>query len=326
MILAGDIGGTKTNLAWFEAAGPGRTGPPRGARSYRSADYPSLAALVEAFRSEEPGTLEAASFGVAGAVVDGSVTGPHLPWPVEAKPLAEEIHALRVHLINDLAATGYGIPALSRDSLHVLQEGRARSGNVGLLAAGTGLGETILVHRGDDLTPVPSEAGHADFAPRTDRELSVFRALRGRFGRVSCERVLSGPGLTYVAEVLHDEGGAGAEWRRHVAEAGSDDLAAAVSARALDRSCPRCVEAMDLFVAAYGAEAGNLAVRGLTLGGVYLGGGIAPKILPALEVPAFLEAFRRKDHLEPLLATLPVLVILEQRTAMLGAARYAVIA
>lgn len=323
MILAGDVGGTKTNLAWFEARGRGHVGPPRGGRSYRSADYPTLGALLSAFRREEPGALDGASLGIAGAVVDGSVTGPNLPWPVEGGALARELGIPRVHLINDLAATGYGIAALAAEALHPLQRGRpAKDGNVGLLAAGTGLGETILVRQGPDLVPIPSEGGHADFAPRTDRDLTVFRALRERFGRVSYERVLSGPGLARVAEVLHLDAGAGPAWQEHGKEA-RGDAAEGVSARALSGACPFCREALDLFVGVYGAEAGNLAIRGLTRGGVYLGGGIAPKILPALESPGFLQAFRKKDQLEPLLAEIPVHVILEQRTAMLGAARYA---
>jgi glucokinase len=324
VILAGDVGGTKTNLAWFEARGRGLIGPAKGGRSFRSGDYPSLGALVSAFRSEEPGALDAACFGVAGAVVNGSVTGPNLPWPIEERTLAADLGIPRVHLINDLAATGYGVPVLPPDALHPLQRGQeAEDAAVALIAAGTGLGETILIRRDGDLVPIPSEGGHADFAPRTDREVAVFHALRERFGRVSYERVLSGPGLVHVAEVMHEQAGASALWKKHLEEVGDGDLAEGVSGRALGRDCAPCGTAMDVFVGVYGAEAGNMAVRGLTRGGVYLGGGIAPKILPALASPRFLEAFRKKDHLEPLLRTIPVQVILEQRTAMLGAARYA---
>jgi glucokinase len=325
VILAGDIGGTKTNLARFEALGPGRAGLPRGLRSLRSADFPSLGALIAEYRRLEPGEVRVASFGIAGAVVGGRVTGANIPWLVDAAPLAREMGLPQVHLINDLAATGYGIPALAPEALAVLQPGEAaKDAHVGLLAAGTGLGESILVRQGSELVPVASEGGHADFAPRTDRDLAVFRALRERFGRVSYERVLSGPGLVNVARVLHEAPAAAAEaWCAHEAEAGGGDLAGTVSARGLAGACPSCVEALQLFAAAYGAEAGNMALRGLTRGGVYLAGGIAPKILPALRGPAFLEAFRRKDHLEPLLATIPVWVILEERTAVLGAARYA---
>ena len=324
MILAGDVGGTKTNLARFEPLSRGRTGPPLGARSYRSGDFPTFGALVTAYRRDEPGAVDVASFGVAGALVSDVVAGPNMPWPVEGKTLAAEIGIPRVHLINDLAATGYGLAALSPDSFRVLHPGHpAEDANLGLLAAGTGLGETILVRQGDGLVPIPSEGGHADFAPRTDPEILIFQALRQRFGRVSCERVLSGPGLVHVAEILHEAAGAAATWKQHLSEAAGGDPAEGVTARALAGSCPKCKEALEVFAGVYGAEAGNLALRGLTRGGVYLGGGIAPKILPALLGPVFREAFCAKEPLEPLLARIPVWVILEERTAMLGAARYA---
>ena len=324
MILAVDIGGTKTNLARFELRGPGRVGPPHGFQSLHSARFPTLTALLTEYLHREPGELRAAAFGVAGAVVGDSVTASNLPWSVEPAALARALGLPRVHVINDLVATGYGVPALSPESLAPIQAGvPVPQANAGLLAAGTGLGESILVRTGGELVPVASEGGHADFAPRTDRDLAVFKALREKFGRVSYERVLSGPGLVNVARVLHETSGTGAAWRTHEAEAAGGDLAGGVSERALQRSCGACQDALDLFAAAYGAEAGNLALRGLTLAGVYLGGGIAPKILPALKTASFLDAFRRKDHLEALLATVPVWVILEERTAMIGAARYA---
>ena len=325
VVLAGDIGGTKTNLARFEAAARGRISSALGFQTLRSADFPSLTALLDAYVRLEPGEVRVAAFGIAGAVVEGRVTGSNLPWDVDSATLAGALGVRRVHLINDLVATGYGLPALPPEALAVLQPGTAApDANVGLLAAGTGLGESILVRQDSDLVPVATEGGHADFAPRTDRDLAVFRALRERFGRVSYERVLSGPGLVNVARVLHAPPDASASaWRDHEAEAGGGDMARVVSARALAGTCSRCTEALELFVNAYGAEAGNLALRALTRGGVYLAGGIAPKILPALRAPAFLEAFRRKDHLEPLLSAIPVWVVLEERTALLGAARYA---
>lgn len=324
MILAVDIGGTKTNLAQFKLLGPGRVGPPHGFRSLPSAGFPSLAALLGEYLRLETGGLRAAAFGVAGAVVGDSVTAPNLSWTVEPAELARVLRLPRVHVINDLVATGYGVPALLSASLAPLQAGTpVPEANAGLLAAGTGLGESILVRMGGELVPVASEGGHADFAPRTDRDLTVFRALRQQFGRVSCERVLSGPGLVNVARVLHETSGAGAEWRAHEKEGAGGELAGGISERALQRTCGACEEALDLFAAAYGAEAGNLTLRGLTLAGVYLGGGIAPRILPALKSASFLDAFRGKDHLETLLAAVPVWVILEERTAMIGAARYA---
>lgn len=323
MILAGDIGGTKTNLALFELH-DGCPGPPLSAESLPSGRYRSLEALIDDYVSRHPGRCDAACFGIAGAVVDGAVRVTNLPWFVESASLARALGLKRVHLINDLAATGYGIPALQPSELAVLQPGEpAVDGHAAILAAGTGLGESILVRVGRDFLPVASEGGHADFAPRTDAELRVFRSLRRRHGRVSYERVLSGPGLAAVAELIHEERGESAAWRRHGETAAEGGLAGEVSRIGIERSCASCEESLSLFVGVYGAEAGNMALRAVARGGIYLGGGIAPKILPALKSGVFIEAFRAKEHLRPLLATIPVWVILNEGTALLGAARYA---
>ena len=202
----------------------------------------------------------------------------------------------------------------------------AGDANAGLLAAGTGLGESILVRMGKDFLPIPSEAGHADFAPRTDDELEVFRAFRERYGRVSYERVLSGPGLAALGELFHEARDASGVWARHLEEAGNVGPAEVVSRLGMERSCPGCEDALRLFVGVYGAEAGNMALRAVARAGIYLGGGIAPKILPALKWDVFLEAFRDKDHLRPLLSSIPVWVIRNEGTGLLGAARYAAMA
>lgn len=329
MILAGDVGGTKTNLALFKPLGGGRVGPPLSAESIRSGAFPTLEALLLDYRARHPGSCEAACFGVAGAVVDTRVISSNLPWTVEGESLARALGLGRVALINDLVATGYGIEALKPDELAVVQPGvAAPDGNAGLLAAGTGLGESILVRVGGRFLPVPSEAGHADFAPRTDAEVAVFRVLRARYGRVCYERVLSGPGLVAIAEILHRERGAAEAWRRHAAAApegtlAEGTLAGEISRLAIQRGCEACGEALSLFVGVYGAEAGNVALRAVARGGIYLGGGIAPKILAALQGPVFIEAFRDKDHLRGILSEIPVWVILNEHTAVLGAARYA---
>lgn len=324
MILAGDVGGTKTNLALFEPSGAGRVGPPVSAESIRSSAFPALEALLLDYRSRHPGPCEAACFGVAGAVLDGRVVSSNLPWPVETSSLQRALGLGRAALINDLVATGYGVEALQPDELAFVQRGvAAADGNAGLIAAGTGLGESILVRVAGRLLPVPSEAGHADFAPRTDAEVAVFHALRARYGRVSYERILSGPGLVAIAEILHRERGAVEAWRRHTASGPESTLAGEISRLAIEQGCETCGEALNLFVGVYGAEAGNLALRAVTRGGIYLGGGIAPKILAALKGPAFSEAFRDKDHLREVLSTIPVWVILNEQTAVLGAARYA---
>ncbi len=323
VILAGDVGGTKSYIARFEVEG-GMPGPPIALELLPSAGFPSFEALVREYLAKHPGPVDSACFGIAGAVVEGRVQVTNLPWNVDGARVAKELGVDRVRLINDLVATGYGIPTLGPGELTALQPGEPAAGaNAGLLATGTGLGESILVRVGRERLPVPSEAGHADFAPRTDDELRVFRALRERHGRVSWERILSGPGISFLGEFCHRERGAAAEWERHVAESGEDGPAKVVSTLGMARSCASCEAAMRLFVGVYGAEAGNMALRAVARGGIYLGGGISPKILPALQWGEFLEAFRDKEHLRPLLSTIPVWVIRNPRTGLLGAARYA---
>ncbi len=327
MILAGDIGGTKTFLARFEPSGD-RAGPPLGLEALPSASYRSFEALLEEYLGRHPGPVDAAGLGVAGAVVNRSVRVTSLPWTIGSDSVARSLNipAARAHIVNDLVATGYGLRALGPADLEPLQTGdAAEDACSGLIAAGTGLGETILVRAGRTHLPVPSEAGHADFAPRTDDELRVFLTLRERYGRVSWERVLSGPGLVALGELFHRDRGA-AQWERHLNEGGAGGPAEVVSRHGMARDCPACEQALRLFVGVYGAEAGNLALRAVARAGIYLGGGIAPKILPALRWDVFLESFRDKDHLRPLLASIPVWVIRNEHTALFGAARYAAMA
>jgi glucokinase len=326
VILAGDVGGTKTYLARFEIQG-GLPGAPIGTEIFSSANHPSFEALLREYLKMHPGQVDRACFGAAGAVVDRCVRVTTLPWTIDADPLARKLGFGRVDLINDLVATGYGVAALGPDELEPLQTCEAADdANAGLVAAGTGLGESILVRVGKDFLPVATEGGHADFAPRTDEELEVFRAFRTRYGRVSCERIISGRGIVALGEFFHEERGASAEWKRHLAEADAEGPAAVVSRLAISGACDACTDALRLFVGAYGAEAGNMALRAMARAGIYLGGGIAPKILPALKWKEFLEAFRDKDHLRPLLEKIPIWVIRNERTALLGAARYAAIA
>lgn len=323
MILAGDIGGTKTSIARFEVRG-GLPGPPVGLERLPSWSFPAFEALVGDYLARHPGPIDEACFGIAGAVVDGSVHVTNLPWTVENATLARALGLDRVHFINDLVATGYGIEALTPGELETLQAAApSKDSNAGLLAAGTGLGETILVRVNGRFLPVPSESGHTDFAARTDDELRVFRAFRARYGRVSWERVVSGLGMVALGEFFHEERGAVADWKRHLGEAGENGPAEVVSRLGMARECPACEDALRLFVGAYGAEAGNMALRAVACSGIYLGGGIAPRILPALKWPIFLEAFRDKDNLRPLLTTIPVWVIRNELTGLLGAARYA---
>lgn len=327
MILAGDIGGTKSNFALFEPAGPGRPGAPRGEGTFPTEGFPSFAALLDAYRTKNPGAITAAAFGVAGVVAEGRASGTNLPWEIDAAEAARALGVARVTLMNDLVATGHAVPALGPEDLDTLQAGRSSpDGNAALIAAGTGLGEAALARHAGDWIPIASEGGHADFAPRTDEEIDLLRVLRAKYGRVSYERVVSGPGLVDVARWLHERGGNQTEWARHEAEGGREDLAGVLSRAGLAGSCPDCVRALDLFTTIYGAEAGNLTLRCVATAGVYVGGGIAPKILPALHKGPFIAAFRDKEPHAALLAKVPVHVIRNDRAAVVGAARLASLA
>ena len=316
-LLAADVGGTKTVCGLY---GTGDRRPdPLAVERFGTLDYDSLEALLAAFLERRaPGaTVDAAVLGVAGPVRDGVSDLTNVPWRVEAAAIVERFAIPAVRLLNDLEAMGHVVSVLADDEVTTLQPGQpAADGNAALIAPGTGLGETML-HRVDGrLVPVAAEPGHTDFAARTPAEIELLRALTGRFGRVSWEHVLSGPGLTHIHSWLH-----GTE---PCAAAGDDtaggDLPRRITAAALERRCPRCVDTLDLFTAALGAEAGNLGLRALATAGVYVGGGIAPRILPALASPVFLDAFRAKGPMEGLMKSMPVRVIRAANPALLGAA------
>ncbi|HYU33385.1 MAG TPA: glucokinase [Thermoanaerobaculia bacterium] len=330
MILAGDVGGTKTNIGLFEVV----QGAPRLVRTERfhSTEYPGLAALVAAFLAEHPGaSIDSACFGVPGPVLENRASTANLAWEIDGGLVARETGLPRVVLINDLVATAEGIPLLREDETAVLQPGAAdapaREGNRVLLAAGTGLGMSLLPRIGDRWIPVPSEGGHADFAPRNEEEIGLLRYLRERFGRVSVERVLSGPGLVNIYSYLRDAHHAPETPLVREALGRGDDPAKVIGQAGLafpaDRRCGLCARALEIFAGVYGAAAGNLALIGTATGGVWLGGGIAPKILPRLTDGLFLQTFVAKGRFVPFLERVAVRVILNDRTAMLGAARVA---
>jgi len=321
MILAGDIGGTSTRVALFEVEG-GRL-ISRIQTNFRSAQYPGLEAILAEFLDANPSQVDAACFGIAGPVRLGRVETPNLTWVVDAHSLSRQLGLETVTLLNDLESTAYGIAALGVMDFAVLNEGAPiESGSRAVIAAGTGLGEAALHWDGKLHRPFASEGGHVDFAPRDELEADLLLHLRKRFGHVSYERVVSGPGLLNLYQFLRDTGrGAEPGWLSERLR--QEDPSAVIAAAALEKSSELCVLALERFVSLYGAEAGNLALKVLATGGVYVGGGIAPKILSKLQEPAFLEAFWDKGRYRKLMESIPVKIILNDRTALLGAARHA---
>jgi len=316
LLLAGDIGGTKTLLGLFAPA------PDRPARvtvqTFPTQDHAGLPQMVESFlqaTAESASNIAAACFGAAGPVIDDTVTLTNVRWRVDGPHIAKHFGFRCVRLLNDLQAMAHALPVLADRELHVLQEGRAaKNGAMALIAAGTGLGEAMLHLVDGRRIASPTEAGHADFAARTPREMKLVDDLIARFGRADNERVISGLGLVNVHRSCHP-----------TPCAANIDLAdpnapAAITTAAIHRRCAGCVETLDLFVDAYGAEAGNLALRSVATGGVFVGGGIAPKILPALVAGGFLRAFAAKAPLDAMLRAIPVKIVLNQEAGLVGAA------
>jgi glucokinase len=321
VIVAGDIGGTHARLGLFEV----HHGSPRllADRSYASQKFAGLEAVLQAFVEEFHPATTGAAFGLAGPVHDGRVRTPNLPWEVDAQALASVLGLGHVTLINDLEALAYGVALLAPSDLVVLHPGAEGTGNRVVVAAGTGLGVAGLVLEGGVHRPFATEGGHADFAPRNALECELMLHLSKRFGRVSNERVLSGAGLTNIYDFLRDTGrGEEPDWLAQ--RLTGEDRAKVISICGLDRSSALCSQALDLFASVYGAVAGNVALLLLATDGVYLGGGIAPKVLARLQDPKlFLEAFLDKGRLRRVLEKVPVRVILDGRVGLRGAAQVA---
>ncbi|HYG09426.1 MAG TPA: glucokinase [Pyrinomonadaceae bacterium] len=322
MILAGDIGGTKTNVALFEGE---ELGKPLAQRSFPSGKHDSLESIISEFVAEHQPQLTHACFGIAGPVKDGQVKTPNLKWVVNGQALAETLNLERVGLINDLEATAYGIEVLGASQLHALNEGKAEhGGHRALIAAGTGLGMAGLFYDGKHYRPIASEGGHIDYAPRAAIEHELLNYMRAKIGgRVSYERVLSGPGLFNIYSFLRDHKyGEEPDWLAAQIKAG--DGSAAVSQAGLAGKSALAVKALDLFADIYGAMAGNLALILKATGGLYVGGGIAPKLIEKLKDGTFMRAFTDKGRMSALVSNIPVRVILDDKTALYGAARCAV--
>ena len=326
MILAGDVGGTKCNLAVYSFSGA--KPEPCFENSYPSEDFSGLEGVISSFLDEikkvsphKNKEISAACIGIAGPIVNQRVDTTNLPWVITADGLRDVLGISQVLLINDLEATGYGILNLDESNFVDLNRGKAdNSGQAALIAAGTGLGETIFARRDGQLYPLPSEGGHSSFSPCSRMEIDLLEYLLDRHDHVSTERVLSGPGLHTIYQFLKNTGietePPGLDESLELA----DDPSAFISGKALEGGIPIAVRALEMFVSIYGSEAGNLALKATSTAGVYVGGGIAPKILPFLKKDLFMSAFLAKGRMRKLLESMPVRVALDPKAALLGAA------
>jgi glucokinase len=321
-LLAGDIGGTKTLLRLEELTTTGAV--TLHEHSYPSADFEHLNAIVTRFLEEanSPPPV-AACFAIAGPVQNNQSKVTNLSWQLDADQMQTELGIEQIQLINDFAAVGNGIPALKPKDVVVLQDRPAvPKAAIAVLGAGTGLGEALLIWQQTRYQVSATEGGHADYAPRTDLEIGLLRFLRARHERVSVERVVSGQGIFAIYEYLRSLNltPASAEVEAQISQ---KDPSAVISEHALAQSDPLCVQALDLFVASYGAEAGNLALKSLPYGGLYLAGGVGAKILPKLQDGVFMENFLDKGRMRVILETLPVSLIVNPNVGLMGAALYA---
>ncbi|MEW6299546.1 MAG: glucokinase [Thermodesulfobacteriota bacterium] len=320
-VIAGDIGGTKTSLAVYAVAQPRRLALVREA-AFPSRQYGGLEEVVREFLGAGAETISAGVFGVAGPVQDGVVITTNLPWRVEAARLAQVMRGARVRLLNDLEATAYGALFLPPEEIHTLNAGKPRRGNCAVIAAGTGLGQAFLFWDGARYWPAATEGGHADFAPRDEKEAELLHFLRKEYVHVSYERVLSGPGLVNIFRFLTEALG------RPVSHTVRDrlraeDPAAVIGEAGVAGTCGACVEAVEMFLSVYGAQAGNLALTVMGVAGVYVGGGIVVKLLPKVTAGAFLRAFLAKGRFADFMADIPVYILLNPKASQIGAAQAA---
>lgn len=321
MLLAGDIGGTKTNLAIYDAENGLHA--PLAEATFPSDEYPGLEAIAREFLSQVEYDVELASFGVAGPVVEGHVKTTNLPWEMDETNLREALGFRHVYLLNDLESIASAVPRLEPEDLVTLNEGRpAQHGAIGVIAPGTGLGEGFLVWNGTHYRAHPSEGGHTDFGPTNETEYELLRYWQARKEHVSYEWVCSGIGIGNIYTFLKETGYAPEPDHLTEKMAATDDSTPIIVQTALDHGDPLCRAALDTFVSILGAEAGNLALKILATGGIYLGGGIPPRILPVLQTSHFMQAFLHKGRFAELLRRVPVKVILNPKAALIGAAAH----
>jgi glucokinase len=321
IVLAGDVGGTHARLATVEA--DGRTARILRDSRYRSADYPGLTPIVRRFYEEVAGRPDRACFGIACPVVGDDCTAPNLPWTINARTLSVEIEIPRTKIINDFVAVGYGIELLGPSDLATIQEGSSTpEGPIALIGAGTGLGQGFLVWQGDHYRVLPSEGGHGDYAPRGKLQAGLLQYLGRQVGHVSWERLLSGRGIVNAYQYLLASAVA-PEQAVVRDEMTTQDPASVISRHGLAKTDCLSDRALDLFCEILGAQAGNLALTVVSTGGVYLAGGIAPRIVERLKSGPFLTAFRDKGRMSELLSRIPVHVIMNPNVGLLGAAAVA---
>lgn len=324
MILAGDIGGTNVRLAAFELEG--RRLQCVVEHIYKAAEHKNVCEVVRKFISTEGILVDRACFGAAGPVRHGRVTFSNLDWVIDCRDLAALLRLKAVGLINDLEAYAYGVNTLESKDFVTLQEGTEdAAGNTAVISAGTGLGQAGLYWDGFRHHPFPCEGGHTDFAPRNELEQELLRYLLKKYEHVSYERILSGPGIRNVYEFLRDTNKEQepAWLTEQIKEA--SDVPAVISKAALEQKAPICERTMELFVSIYGAETGNCALKFLTVGGIFIGGSIAAKILPLMKRPEFMKAFLAKGRMERLLREMPVRIVLNDDAGILGAAHYTLV-
>jgi glucokinase len=323
-ILAGDIGGTKADLAIYSVSRVARGGAPAVVRegTFPSRRYRGLDDLIEDFMAVAGETIGAAAFGIAGPVLDDRVKTTNLPWVVRKKSLERLLGTKRIRLMNDLESMAYGGLFLPRREIHRLALGKRRRATVAVIAAGTGLGQAFLFWDGERYHPVATEGGHSDFAPRNDKELALLVYLQRKFSRVSYERVLSGPGLVNIFSFFDEELGRPVSPRVRE-RMKTEDPAAVIGEAGVAGSCPTSIEAVDTFLSLYGAQAGNLALDVMALGGVFVGGGIALKLLPKMTSGLFMSSFLDKGRYRDLMSKIRVGVLMNPKTALLGAAHAA---
>lgn len=324
MILAGDIGGTNVRLGAFELQQNRLKCVVE--KVYKAADHKGLSEILADFIRSEGVPVDRACLGVAGPVRHGKVHLSNLDWTIDCRDLATQLRLPTVGLINDLEAYAYGINVLDSSDFLTLQEGNPDPiGNTAVISAGTGLGEAGMYWDGFRQHPFACEGGHADFAPRNDLEIELLRYLLKKYEHVSWERIVAGPGIKNVYEFLRDT--KVAEEPAWLADQihNAPDVPALISHAALEHKAPICEQTMDLFVSIYGAETGNCALKFMSVGGIYVGGSIAAKILPLLKKPSFMEAFLSKGRMQPLLKDMPVKIVLNDDAGILGAAHYTLV-